>query len=481
MVGGPKKLFKPNKTQRMIALRYFLQYFNAKWFDIKYSDSEYFLISIFKNMSSIEDPGYYAFLNKIIETVPNNSRIISSFIEVLFNSPINSPLQFKFVNDLARKCPQNIPYYSVLFFIKHSINGIFTKISHHYLIPLILDFYNQNELLRLAIWHYLCRLVQFCITVQCLKKQQRMLNENKVASKKLIDLSLNQPRSSSLPISILIQSDLSSLNLRKNQFNNSPNSNVSLASYNKNNTDNDDKESSLSEDSTSNSSIQSNSSSSLIEDAFEELDSFSDIVNEIIDLLHILYALHIPLLCRTIYMEIRCAQISFNFFKKQKFDESYVALTVDEIQKAQCVELPSDIVKQLQNEKKISKSDIPTTLQRKKEIYYIQHYLYDKQLLKDFHGIRPREINLRKLLDFPVSGIPLKPKVLPSNTKQSEKSKQLSCSSLGSSLYGTSLTKKTDFMKKIPPNPPQSEINRPSPMMRLRQYFSKESTSASAE
>ena len=161
MVGGPKKLFKPNKTQRMIALRYFLQYFNAKWFDIKYSDSEYFLISIFKNMSSIEDPGYYAFLNKIIETVPNNSRIISSVIEVLFNSPINSPLQFKFVNDLARKCPQNIPYYSVLFFIKHSINGIFTKISHHYLIPLILDFYNQNELLRLAIWHYLCRLVQF--------------------------------------------------------------------------------------------------------------------------------------------------------------------------------------------------------------------------------------------------------------------------------------------------------------------------------
>lgn len=486
MVGGPKKLFKPNKTQRMIALRYFLQYFNAKWFGIKYSDSEYFLISIFKNMSSIEDPGYYAFLNKIIETVPNNSRIISSFIEVLFNSPINSPLQFKFVNDLARKCPQNIPYYSVLFFIKHSINGIFTKISHHYLIPLILDFYNQNELLRLAIWHYLCRLVQFCITVQCLKKQQRMLNENKVASKKLIDLSLNQPRSSSLPISILIQSDLSSLNLRKDQFNNSPNSNVSLASYNKNNTDNDDKESSLSEDSTSNSSIQSNSSSSLIEDAFEELDSFSDIVNEIIDLLHILYALHIPLLCRTIYMEIRCAQISFNFFKKQKFDESYVALTVDEIQKAQCVELPSDIIKQLQNVKNISKSDIPTTLQRKKEIYYIQHYLYDKQLLKDFHGVRPREINLRKLLDFPVSGIPLKkgvekPKVLPSNTKQSEKSKQLSCSSLGSSLYGTSLTKKTDIMKKIPPNPPQSEINRPSPMMRLRQYFSKESTSASAE
>lgn len=495
LVGGPKKLFKPTKTQRMISLRYFLQYFNEKWFDYRYSDSEYFLLSVFKNMSPTEDPGYYMFLTAIVDKIPNNSKYISGFIEVLFNSHINSPIQFKFVNDLARKSPQNLPYFSILFYIKNSVNGIFTRISHHYLIPLILDFYNENEILRLAVWHYLCRFVQFCITVQCLKKQQRMII-NKESSNKL-NSSFQQQRPFSLPGNSSLASSTSfiedsahNISLCKNQYSNSPVSSSPISLLSLNQTDEDSSTCSLSEDYSPYSTppLASSSSSSLFSDAFTDLDSYSEVVNDIIDLLHILYALHIPLLCRTIYMEIRCAQLSFNFFRKHKFDESFVFLTADEFQKSQYIELPRETIQEIQNDRSISKSDMVSILQKKKEIYYIQHYLYDKQLLKEFHGIRPREINLKRLLEFPVSGIPLKKgiertKVPPTNTKQSANSKFFACSTLASSLCQVSRPKKSDTQKLKPPSQPQNneKSNKPAPIIRIRQYFSRESTSASAE
>lgn len=501
LVGGPKKLFKPTKTQKMISFRYFLKYFNEKWFNFRYSDSEYFLVCVFKNMSPVEDPCYNIFMNVILQKIPMNSKNISNFIEILFNSTINSPLQFKFVNDLARKSPLNIPYYSILFFFKNSVNGIFTRISHHYLIPLILDFYNVNELLRLAVWHYICRLVQFCITVQCLKKQQRMMNKDNEKMQ-----SLQQQRPFSLPASNqnLISSSSftgsgeNNINLSKNLYSNSPitSSPISLISCSNNFNNNipldeDSSTCSMSEDYSPFSTPPLSSSENLINEAFNGLESYSEVVNDIIDLLHILYALHIPLLCRTIYMEIRCAQISFNFFRKHKFDESYIFLTAEEIHKAQYVELQRETIQEIQKEKNISKSDLAKILQRKKEIYYIQHYLYDKQLIKEFSGIRPREINLRKLLDFPVSGIPLKrgtekKKPAPSNTKQSTKAQLFACSSLASTLCGIQMNPKSDSAKTKPPSRQQSNNNnennnQPSPMMRLKQYFSKESTSASAE
>lgn len=479
LVGGVKRQFVPSKTQQLIAMRYFLQHFTAKWFDIKFSETESLPAIIFKNMSPLDDACYYIFINAIAEKIPPNSKHISDFIEILFNSPVNSPLQFKFVDDLTRKCPNNPPFYSILFFIKHSIDGVFTRISHHYLIPLLLDFYNQHEVFRITVWHYICRLVQFCITVECLNKQQKIMND-KIRSSKTLTYASSQP---SRPI---YNSLINSVIGQKS----SANDVIFLQSpFRTDNSSSSETEVALN-DSSSNDETTSSSSFDYFEGAFDDLDYYNNVVTLIIDLLHILYALHIPLLCRTVYMEIRCAQLGFNLFKKEKFDETYVILTLSEIKQSQLVELPKPRG-QVSSVKVISTPDDPIFLQRQKELYYIQHYLYDKQLLKEFHRIRPREINLKKLLDFPMSEIPLKkgvkrPKLPPSKPKSNAKPKEFCCTTLAASLYGSTITKKSTFnpsttsttLDKIQ----NSEIAiRASPMIRLRQYFARESTSASAE